>query len=222
LDTLRVKYTGSGVLASAIGMNKILSKVLWVSKNLPVVPFNIVSSTLDCKKFDPPFVLKPSSQGSSIGVSLVENENEIAVAYEKAAAFGNAVMLEPYISGLEITVGVLGSEDPYALPIVEIVPRRKFFDYEAKYTEGMASEIVPARISKELTLKAQNVAVGAFKTLGCRGFGRVDMFICNNEHILVSEINTIPGLTSNSLLPKAAKAAGIGFSELIDKIISLV
>ena len=220
LESLGIKYTGSGVLASAIGMNKKVSKTIWKSKGLPIVPFRIVSSIANCERTNPPFVLKPASQGSSFGVSIVENKAQIEKAFKDAAASGNEVMLEPYIKGTEITVGVLGNEKPFALPVIEIVPKTKFFDYEAKYTPGMSEEIVPARISKLLTIQAQKLAIKAFTALGCRGFARVDMFIEKGK-ILLSEINTIPGLTKNSLLPKAAKASGISFSDLIDRIINL-
>jgi len=219
LDTLKIRYTGSPLAASNIGINKIYSKLLWSYKGIPTVPFNIVSSISACREYNLPFVLKPSSQGSSLGVGIVDNLDQVRKVYEKAATFGDAVMLEPYISGLEITIGVLGNEKPYALPIVAIVPKNKFFDYEAKYKKGFADEIVPAKIPRKTALRAQHIAVEAFKSLGCRGFGRVDMFICSNEHILVSEINTIPGFTANSLLPKAAKASGITMFELIDRII---
>lgn len=222
LEFLKIPYTGSGVLASALGMDKIRARKIFKEAGL-VTPKTIVlekgestASKLKTIKF--PVVVKPNSHGSSVGVLIAHNKTELKKAISKSFKIDDTVLVEEYIKGTEVTCAVLGNKKLKALPVVEIVPKTEFFDFEAKYTPSKCDEIVPARISKELTKKVQSIAIVAFKTIGCRGFARVDMII-KNKKIYVLEINTIPGLTKNSLLPKAAKSANISFSKLLDKIL---
>ncbi len=210
LELAGLKYTGSGVTASAIGMDKIIFRKVMRAEGIPVPK----STT----KF--PCFVKPHNQGSSVGASIVRNEKELAKAIKLARKYSDKVLVEEYLVGKEVTCAVLGNEDPKVLPVIEIVPLKgEFFDYESKYTESGAEEIVPARISKTLTKKVQDMAVKVYKAIGCRGFGRVDFILKDNQHPVVLEINTIPGLTPMSLLPKAAKAAGISYPRLLDRII---
>ncbi len=224
LEMIGIPYTGAGVLASAIGMDKAMFRKVMASEKIPMGKALLLGKkdkeSLIWKTFSPPVVVKPSSQGSSVGVSVVHKKEELGKALVKAFEYGPRVLVEEYLAGTEVSVGVLGNEDPTALPVVEIVPKNEFFDYEAKYESGRCDEIVPARISAELTREAQEIAVRVYKAVGCRGFGRIDMIISNGKPFVL-EINTIPGLTPASLLPKEAAAAGISYPELIEKLIAL-
>lgn len=210
LDWLGIRYTGSGVLASSIGMDKLVFRQLMEINGVPVA--KIVDRA--------PCVVKPVGEGSSVGVSLVKKDNELEKAVSVARRYGDRVLIEEYIKGVEVSCGVLGNNGPVALPVIEIVPKNNFFDYEAKYTKGMSQEICPARIDNELAARVQELAIKVFRIVGCKGYARVDMII-RGEEILVLEINTLPGLTVNSLLPKEAKVAGMDYSKLLDKIIKL-
>ncbi|MGA3291972.1 MAG: D-alanine--D-alanine ligase [Candidatus Microgenomates bacterium] len=209
LEQVNIPYTGSGVLASAIGMDKVVFKKL--------MRFGRIDVPRDIRT--PPCFVKPSDQGSSVGASIVLNYSELKSAIKLANRYSNKVLLEEYLRGKELTCVVIGNKNPIAFPIIEIKPLKgKFFDYESKYTESGSEEIVPARISKSLAKKVQKIAIEVYKAVGCKGFGRVD-FILKNDRPIVLEINTIPGLTRMSLVPKAAKAAGVSYSRLLDKII---
>lgn len=210
LESKGIKYTGSGVLASAIGMNKKFFK--WVMKNNNILVPKEVNNI--------PCVVKPVCGGSSVGVSIVENENELEKAIELAKRIDKEIIKEEYIKGIEVTCGVWGNENIEALPVVEIIPKNIFFDYESKYSDGGAQEICPARLNKKITEKVQKTAIKVFKVIGGKDFARVDMII-REEKIYVLDINTLPGLTPNSLLPKEAKAAGYSYSQMLDKIIEL-
>lgn len=213
-------YTGSGILASALGMNKIYSRKIFTQEGLLVPKTKIINKYNEKKSFSFkslkfPLFVKPSNQGSSVGTSKVRNKTELESAIKQALSFSSHALIEEFIEGVEITGGILGQTP---LPLVEIVPKKNFFDYEAKYNPQLSDEIVPARISPKLTIKAKQTALQAFNAIGCRGFGRVDMIVKDSD-IYVLEVNTIPGLTPVSLLPKAALAAGISYSQLLDKII---
>ncbi len=223
LQLVGLPYTGSKVLASALAMDKIYSRKLFTHAGLKTPEFQVVekgkmkNQILKNLKF--PVFVKPHNQGSSVGTTKVVRKKNLRDALDLAFSFSRLALVEEYIDGVEITCAVLGNDKPKALPLVEIVPKTEFFDYEAKYNESMCNEICPARINRRLTKKAQSAAIKAYKGIGCQGFGRVDMIIKDNE-IYVLEVNTIPGLTPISLLPKAAKAAGINYSNLLEKIIS--
>jgi D-alanine-D-alanine ligase len=168
----------------------------------------------------PPYFVKPSAQGSSVGASIVKNKSELSKAIKLALAYDKRVLVDEYVRGMEVTCAVIGNENPRALPLVEIRPLKgEFFDYESKYMESGSEEVVPARISKSLTKKVQDLSIKVYKAIGCRGFGRVDFILKKNKYPTILEINTIPGLTPMSLLPKEARAAGISYPKLLDKII---
>lgn len=220
-----IPYTGSGVLASALGMNKIMFRKVMEREKVSVPKYLVFwendSPTWVWKFFNKPSVfVKPYNQSSSVGASLVHKKSESLAALKLAFSYSNPVLVEEYLAGIEVSCGVLGNENPQALPVAEIIPKNDFFDYEAKYTPGKSKEIVPARLSKFLTKKVQETAVRVFQAIGARGFARVDMIIKNGRPIVL-EINTIPGLTFVSVLPKEAAATGISYPELLNKIINL-
>jgi D-alanine-D-alanine ligase len=228
LDLLNIPYQGSGVLGSALAMNKIISKQLYTQAGLPVAPFVVVDkigSDQTSKVVDQlglPVVVKPEHEGSSIGLSIVRSPDQLSKAFEEAWRFDRRCLVEKFIRGVEITGGVLGNNSLQALPLVEIIPgaNHEFFDYSAKYTPGASDEICPARLSQELTSRAQDYAMRAHRALYCKGYSRTDMIVSGSE-IFVLETNTIPGMTQTSLLPQAAAAAGISFSALLDRLIDL-
>lgn len=224
LESLAILYTGSGVLASALGMDKIYSRKLFTQAGLTVPKYVVVEKGDDpdnaWKKLKLPVFVHPHNQGSAIGSNLVKWKGQLKGVVARAHKYSSLALVDEYIKGVEVTCAILGNENARALPLVEIRPKHEYFDFEAKYDPKLTDEIVPARISKPLTKKAQGAALTAYKALGCHAFGRVDMIIKNNK-IYVLEVNTIPGLTPVSLFPKAAKAAGITFPRLLDKIISL-
>ncbi len=228
LDLLGIPYQGSGVMGSAIAMNKVVSKQLYEKAGLPILPY-IVIKTNDsfntgdiAARLGLPVVIKPVQCGSSVGMSIVRNEDDLEEAIQKAFAYDREVMIEAYIDGVEVTGGVLGNDNPDALPLIEIIPDKshEFFDYEAKYTPGVTKEICPARIDEQLTSKAQSYAVMAHEVLGCRGYSRTDMMLKGRD-LFVLETNTIPGMTATSLFPQAAAAAGLPFGQLMDRLIEL-
>lgn len=231
LELLGLPYTGSGVLSSSLAIDKLISKKIFRAEGLEVAEYLVFSKFAwqkqptrlkqEVAELGYPVVVKPVNQGSSVGVALVKEEAGLSDALKGAFAYGQLAIVERWIDGREIQVGVIGNDEPTPLPPIEIISKKEFFDFEAKYTPGLAEEITPAPLSAELTQSAQKVALKAYKALGCRGFARVDMFLTKNDKFLISEINTIPGLTANSLFPKEAKAAGISFPDLCQKLIDL-
>jgi D-alanine-D-alanine ligase len=227
LDLLGIPYQGSGVLGSAVAIDKLISKKLYESEKIEVPPYMVVNKhdyhfRESIRQLGLPVVLKPVKGGSSIGMDIVFSESDLSVALENAFQYDSQVILESYIQGVEVTCGVLGNKELTPLPIIEIIPGEdyRFFDYEAKYKPGATREICPARIDAELAKKVQEYAIKAHKTLDCRGCSRTDMIIKNGT-IYVLETNTIPGMTPTSLLPQAAQAAGYTFSQLLDRLIEL-
>lgn len=224
LDSLGIKYTGSGVSASAIGMDKILFRKIMKAEDLPIPEYVVIDKKQKIFSLssigNPPYFIKPHNQGSSLGVSKITKIKELQKALNYAFKFSNKVIIDKYVKGLEVTCAVLGNEDPFAFPIVEIkYPKNSFFDYKLKYSEFGAHEIVPAKISKDLTNKIQKLSVGVHKLIGARGFSRTDFILKDDKYPVILEINTIPGLTPMSLLPKSAKAAGMSYKSFIQKII---
>ena len=225
LELAGLKYTGPGVLSSALGMDKIMFRRVLRERSIPIPRYIVlrkggVLSKVKKQIGNPPYFVKPHNQGSSVGASIVKAKRGLQKALKLAFEYSELALIDEYLQGLEITCGVIGNEKPIALPLVEIYPLKgEFFNYESKYTESGAEEIVPARISKKLTKKIQDIAIEVYKAIGCRGFSRVDFILRNNKYPVVLEINTIPGLTPMSLLPKAAKAKGISYPQLLDKII---
>ena len=225
LEVLGVPYTGSGVLASALAMDKAMSKRLLVASGVKM-PLSIVARRghkLSAGEWTLPLpvIVKPSRQGSTFGVTVVDNLDALDTALETAFRYDDTALVEQFVTGTEITVPIIGNEDLEILPIVEIVPAKGFYDYEAKYTPGATDEIVPARISDELSAKARDIAELCHRTLGCRGMSRTDMIVSPDGEIYTLEVNTIPGMTPTSLLPRSAEAAGISFPKLLDRLIEL-
>ena len=229
LEMLGIPFQGSGVLGSAIAMDKNLAKVLYRRHGLTVPDWVMVSryTPMDrartIKRLGLPLIIKPARQGSSVGMSIAGSDRELAAGVEQALEFDSRVMVEQYIRGREITGAILGNEQPAALPIVEIIPDKKyaFFDYEAKYRPGATREICPAELDPELTGRAQECALVAHRALQLEGYSRTDMIISNDQEIFILETNTIPGMTPTSLLPQAAAAAGLSFSALLDRLLEL-
>ena len=207
LEMLGVKYVGCGVLASALGMDKLMFRKVMEREG-------ILMPKLSDKT---PCVVKPADAGSSVGVSIVRQEGQLALAIEAARKYSDRVICEELIEGTEVSCGILGGE---ALPVVEICPKGEFFDYQAKYTEGKCEEICPARLTAEVTRQVQEAAVRVFGAIGGKGFARVDMMIRDGVPYVL-EINTIPGLTPNSLLPKEAAVVGMDYGQLLDRMIEL-
>ncbi len=224
LEMAGLKYTGSGVLASALGMDKVAFRKIMKSAKIPIPEYIVVKRKDSIsginKDIKGPWFIKPSAQGSSVGASVARNNKELRNSLRSAFKYGDIVLVDEYIKGREFTCGLLGNDNPEPLPVVEIIPKKgDFFDYDSKYMESGSEEIVPAKISLSLTKKIQGLAVRVHKELGCRGFSRVDFILKDNKYPVVLEINTIPGLTPMSLLPKSAKAAGYSYSKLLEKII---
>jgi len=228
LDLLDIPYQGSGVLGSALGMNKVASKHLYEKAGLLVPPYMVLSQN---DGFDEdactrglglPLVVKPVSSGSSVGITVVKSKDLLKKAVNEAFTQDDNVLIEAYIDGIELTGGVIGNDQLEAFPLIEIVPDKsyEFFDYAAKYTAGATKEICPARIDDAMAEKAQEIAKTAHQALFCKGYSRTDM-ILKNQDIFVLETNTIPGMTATSLLPQAAGKAGISFSRLLDRLIEL-
>lgn len=228
LDLLGIPYTGSGVLASALAMDKSMTKKVLAADGIPVpesVDFTVRGGSWDIAgvadrvaAMGYPVMVKPSRQGSTIGMTKVNGPDALNSAIKEAAAYDEQIIVERFVAGTELTVGVLGNDDPIALPVVEIVPVHEYYDYQSKYAPGGSEHIIPARLSDAHTAQAQQIALDAFRSLGCRGMARVDL-IAGSHGMCVLEVNTIPGMTPTSLLPDAAKAVGIGFGRLLDMLI---
>jgi D-alanine-D-alanine ligase len=222
LELMRIPYTGSDVLASALAMHKIMAKKFFLCEKIPTPRFEVfqreeIKKGLQKKISLPlPVVVKPAREGSTIGVSIVRKEEELGPALKKAVEYDEAILVEEFMKGKEITVGIL---EDIPLPIIEIVPKSGFYDFHSKYTKGETQYILPARISREKYLYAQEISLKAFQTLGCSGVARVDLMTDENENPFVIDINTMPGMTETSLLPKAASYAGIPFGDLVERIL---
>jgi D-alanine-D-alanine ligase len=221
LEMLKIPYTGSGVLASSLAMDKWMSKKIFLFHDVP---------TPDCRIFQPgddtasllesiqgwyPVVVKPNQEGSTLGVSIIQRAEELEAALEEAFRYDSRVLVEKYISGKEITVSVFNGS---SLPVMEIRPKSGFYDYEAKYTSGQTEYILPAPLDEKLSREIQELSVRAYKALQCDGAARVD-FMLEGDTPFCLEINTIPGMTETSLLPKAAAYAGIPFPELVVRML---
>lgn len=223
LEFLQIPYTGSGVLGSAIGMDKSTTKKLFEYFKLPTLPW-VASfsgqSFVEFKKrllkaFPLPVIAKPANEGSTIGIQVVQNEKDLEKVFQETLTFDATVVWEPYRKGREITVGILRGE---ALPIVEIKPKSGFYDFQSKYTKGASDYFCPADIDEGMTKKIQDIALKAFAATRAGSYGRVDFILEGNQAWLL-EINTIPGMTEMSLFPRAAKAKGIGFPEVCEMIL---
>jgi len=230
LEVMGIPYTGSGILGSALAMDKEASKMVFISHGIPVTPFIVVrrkevenrgriniQAITAITDFPLPWVVKPATEGSSIGVSIVRLEEQIEAVLKQAFEYGDRVLAERYVKGKEIQIGILGDK---VLGGVEVRPLREFYNYEAKYTPGLTNYILPPEIdrSKYGTIKA--FALQAHKALGCKGATRVDVVLDESHHPFLLAVNTIPGMTETSLLPKIANLAGVEFSALVEKILA--
>jgi D-alanine-D-alanine ligase len=220
LDMAGVTYTGSGHLASALAMDKDLSKHLFRRAGVQTANWNMArrdaSPDEQLKNLPLPVVVKPSKQGSTVGLSIVRRREELAAAVAEAWLYDDEVMIEQFVSGRELTVGILDGE---ALPVGEIIPRHEIYDYECKYTPGMAEEVFPAQIPSDRAREAQDLARKAFQALKLRGCARIDFRMTEDGSLFCLEANTLPGMTGTSLIPQAAAAAGISFPELCERIV---
>jgi D-alanine-D-alanine ligase len=221
LDALRMPYTGSGAAASRTAMCKIATKKLLVKAGIPTAGYEVLSKGMDCTRLPLPVVVKPPRDGSSVGISCVRSPADWPAALAEARSHDAAgeVLVETYLPGREWTVGVVGEE---AFPVIEIQPPNGWYDFKAKYTKGASQYVFPEGAEFDaLTKKCRDLALAAFRAVGCRGLGRVDFRVLPDGRPFVLEINTIPGFTPTSLLPKAAARAGIAFPHLCDRIQSL-
>ncbi len=220
LDVIGVPYTGSGALASALAMDKDLAKRLFRAAGVPVPAWFMAPVTPDdvTTALGWPVIVKPSRMGSSVGMTLVQGAKGLDPAVELARRYDSAVMAEQFIPGRELTVGILGD---VPLPVGEIVPKHELFDYECKYTPGMSEETFPAKLDTTLARQLQELALTAHRALKLGGYSRVDFRLSPEGDIFCLEANTLPGMTRTSLLPQAARAAGIEFPELCERICRL-
>ncbi|MDD4881079.1 MAG: D-alanine--D-alanine ligase [Gallionellaceae bacterium] len=222
LTLMGIPYTGSGVMASALGMDKWRSKLIWQAAGLPVPDYALLSADSDFdaveKQLGLPLFVKPANEGSSVGVSKVRQHGGLRAAYAEAARHDPLVLAERYLSGGEFTVAILGDT---ALPAVKIEPATDFYDYEAKYYRDDTRYLCPAGLTEALESEMRELAKQAFAVIGCRGWGRVDILLSEDGRPFLLEINTSPGMTDHSLVPMAARAAGLSFDELCLRILEL-
>ena len=222
LELMNIPYTGSGVMASSVGMDKWRTKLLWKVLNIKTPDFEVVNAQSDFaaieQKLGLPLFVKPANEGSSIGITKVKKAGGLQPAWILACRADPLVIAEQFIGGGEYTVGILG-ETP--LPIVRIVPKNEFYDYEAKYLRNDTEYLCPCGLSAEKEAQIQAEALQAFRAVGCKGWGRVDFLMDERGNHFFLEVNTSPGMTDHSLVPMAAKAAGISFDELVIKILAM-
>ncbi|HLU24524.1 MAG TPA: D-alanine--D-alanine ligase [Longimicrobiales bacterium] len=220
LDLVGIPYTGSGHLASAIAMDKEVAKRLFRDAGIPTPDWIMAPAPVEdvIERLGLPVVVKPSKQGSTVGLTVVKRPEDYDAAVELAFRYDDEVMIERFIPGREVTVGIL---DGKALPVGEIIPKHEIFDYECKYQQGMAEEIFPADLPADAAAEVQRIALAAHGVLKLGGYSRIDFRMDPDGGFWCLEANTLPGMTANSLLPKAARAAGIEFPELCDRICRL-
>jgi len=231
LDLLGVPYVGSGVLASALAMDKARTKTLARQTGIRVAPDRVIRrEELDrvtpaalAHELGLPLVIKPNREGSTVGLTVAQREEEIGSGLEQAARYDDTILVETFVPGVEVTVGVLGDEQPVALPVIEIVPRKNFYyDYESKYAPGGSEHIIPARITPEAERKVREWAVEAYRLLGCQNYARVDFIVPKDgSDPVLLEVNTLPGMTETSLFPDAARAYGLSYPDMVDRLIQL-
>ena len=220
LEWLGIPYTGSGVLASALAMDKLRAKLLWHAEGLPTPPYAVLTKDSDlrtvARKLGVPLMVKPASEGSSIGMSKVRSAARLDEAYALAVNYDRVVIAEKFIDGTELTAGILGDQ---VLPLIKIETPRDFYDYEAKYIANDTRYIVPCGLSAARERDMQALCLKAFRALGCRGWGRVDLMLNRQGRAFVLEVNTVPGMTDHSLVPKAARAVGMSYEDLCLRIL---
>ncbi len=231
LELLGLPYVGSGVLAGALAMNKAAAKRVMIAEGLPTPEFELVTGLADPRaqsgalvdRLGLPLAIKPNSGGSSLGFSVARDADGVldGVAQALAAAGPDgAALVEAFKPGMEVTIGVLGVDDPQPLPTLEILATSGTYDYEAKYTEGMSRHVIPARIPEAQAAEAQRLALRAHQLIGARGLSRVDVICPDSGEIWILEVNTLPGMTALSLFPDAARAAGLEFPALVERLVA--
>ncbi len=228
LEILGIPYTGPGVMASSLAMNKIMTKKIFIYENIPTPEFMVIDgersspveiSQMVLNKMKLPVVIKSASQGSSIGVCFAFQEEDVKEGIVECLKYDHEILVEQFIKGRELTVSIMGNSEPVVLPILEIVSQSGVYDYHAKYTTGASSHFaaeLPEAIDKEI----RGIAARAYRAVGCTGLSRVDFLVSENNEPYVLEINTSPGMTATSLFPDAARAAGINFPDLIERLIN--
>lgn len=233
LEVMGIPYTGSGVLASALAMDKIATKRLLRGQGLPTAAFTVVQrgEWLDdrnrvlagiAQKLGSKVVVKVPDEGSSLGTFLAHGQDELSASLDRVLELSPRALVEEFLPGMEVHAALLGNENPRVLPLIEIVPLAgEFYDYRSKYTPGGSEHIIPPRLPDEVQAEIRELAVYTYRLLGCSGFARVDFKLAAGNRPMVLEVNTIPGLTETSLVPDAARAAGISFPELVEEIIRL-
>ena len=227
LETIGLPYTASGVWASALAMDKVKSKLFYEQAGLKTPPSKLLARGTDVDgaalidEMGERCVVKPTSAGSALGVFIVESADEMERAVEEVFALEGDALVERYVQGVELTVAVLGDADAEALPVIEIIPTNEFYDFESKYAPGGSKHICPARIDDETTSRVQGYALAAHRTLGCEGVSRSDFILDDEGECWILETNTIPGMTETSLLPDAARVAGMTFSQLCTRLVEL-
>src|SRR5210317_397495 len=223
LELLKVPFTGSASTASMLAMNKVLSKLVWLKHQLLTPQYEIIQKDSSYEdiviKIDSPFVVKPSSSGSSFGISLVESKAQFELAILEASKYDSLVIAEQYIKGREFTVSIL---DEQPLGVIEIIPKNEFYDYDAKYISDETTFLQPKDLSQDQLKNLYDSAIKAFSSIGCRGWGRVDFIMDSKASFYLIEINTVPGMTGHSLFPLSAKNAGLSFEQVVKRILNLI
>lgn len=233
LEILEIPYTGPGVLACERAWDKVVAKAHFAAAGVPTPPayafrqdaFRELGAAEALgeirERLGLPLVVKPAKQGSALGISVAREAGEIPAALMSALSYDDRVLLERFVPGRELAISVLGTADPWALPVVEAIPiDRDFYDFEARYTPGLTQFVAPATLPDAVAQEAARLAITCYRALGCRGVSRVDMILDPDDRLWVLEINAIPGMTDTSLLPKAAEAAGLGFDEVVERILA--
>jgi D-alanine-D-alanine ligase len=220
LEWLGIPYTGSGVLASALAMDKLRTKRIWAAEKLPTPRYEVLGKDtkfrISARRLGVPLMVKPASEGSSIGMSKVTAATKLEDAYKLAAKYDRVVMAEEFVDGIELTGGILGEQ---ALPLIKLETPREFYDYEAKYIANDTRYIVPSGLPAKKERELQALCLDAFRTLGCQGWGRVDLMLNQRGRPFLLEVNTSPGMTDHSLVPMAARAVGVSYEDLCIKIL---
>jgi len=222
LEWLGIPYTGSGVLASALAMDKVRTKRLWAAESLPTAPYEVLAGDSNlkavAKKLGTPLFVKPASEGSSVGMTKVKKAADLEEAYALAVNYDPIVIAEKFIDGPELTVAIVADR---VLPIIRIETPREFYDYEAKYIANDTRYLIPCGLSDKKEKEIQALCLKAFRALGCRGWGRVDLMLDRRGRPFLLEVNTSPGMTDHSLVPMAARAVGMSYEDLCVKILEL-
>lgn len=231
LELAKIPYTGPGVTSSAVCMDKIMTKRVLANAGIPTAKFmarnrmdypdlKVLAEELK-KNLGLPMVVKSPCQGSSIGVVIVRKEEDMIAALEEVFKYGDHVLAEKFLDGVELTLPLLGNKEITAFPVIEITSEREFYDYKAKYTSGLCHHIIPARIDEETSRRVVELGKQAYRILQCCGLSRVDLIVDKDEGPMVMEVNTLPGMTDMSLFPDSARYAGVSYADLVEKILDL-